>query len=71
MTIAFKNDEINFLDCQYSNVNQCIFDENSNLTMSCVILNYLSLHDYVLVSKIKKIYLCIKFDKKNEKATNH
>ncbi|KAL5245483.1 hypothetical protein ACI65C_012893 [Semiaphis heraclei] len=49
MTIAFKNDEINFLDCQYSNVNQCIFDENSNLTMSCVILNYLSLHDYVLV----------------------
>jgi len=52
MTIAFKNDEINILDCQYSNVNHCIFDENSNLTMSCVIMNYLKLHDYELVSKI-------------------
>jgi len=52
MTIAYKNDEINILDCQYSNFNGCIFDKNSNLTMSCVIMNYLSSHDYKLVSKI-------------------
>jgi len=52
MKIAYKNDEINILDCQYSNVNGCIFDENSNQTMSCVIMNYLSSHDYELVSKI-------------------
>ncbi|CAI6347958.1 unnamed protein product [Macrosiphum euphorbiae] len=49
MKIAYKNDEINILDCQYSNVNGCIFDENSNQTMSCVIMNYLSSHDYELV----------------------
>lgn len=52
MKIAFKNDEINNLDCQYLNVNRCILDENSNQTMSCVIMNYLSSHDYELVSKI-------------------
>ncbi|XP_022175207.1 ABC transporter G family member 23-like [Myzus persicae] len=49
MKIAFKNDEINNLDCQYLNVNRCILDENSNQTMSCVIMNYLSSHDYELV----------------------
>ncbi|XP_060878331.1 ABC transporter G family member 23-like [Metopolophium dirhodum] len=49
MKIAYKNDEINILDCQYSKVNGCIFDKNSNQTMSCVIMNYLSSHDYELV----------------------
>ncbi|XP_025200634.1 ABC transporter G family member 23-like [Melanaphis sacchari] len=49
MTIAYKNDEINILDCQYSNLNRCIFDENSNQKMSCIIMNYLLSHDYKLV----------------------
>ncbi|KAF0762245.1 ABC transporter G family member 23-like [Aphis craccivora] len=49
MQIAYKNDEINILDCQYSNVNTCIFEENSNQKMSCIIMNYLSSHDYKLI----------------------
>lgn len=50
MSIAFKNDEISFSDCRDYNVNGCIFDENSNQKMSCVVMNYLLEHDYVLVS---------------------
>ncbi|XP_060841940.1 ABC transporter G family member 23-like isoform X1 [Rhopalosiphum padi] len=49
MSIAYKNDEINILDCQYSNVNRCILDENNNQKMSCIIMNYLSSHDYKLI----------------------
>lgn len=51
MSIAIKNDEVNYLDCQHFNVSGCIIDENSNLTMSCVVLNYLtSLNSYTFVS---------------------
>lgn len=50
MPIAIKNDEASFLDCQDYNVNGCIFDGNSNEKMSCIVMNYLSLHDYILVS---------------------
>lgn len=52
MSIAIKNDEVHHLDCQYFNVNGCITNETSNLTMSCVVLNYLtSLNRYKLVSR--------------------
>lgn len=50
MSITIKNDEVNFLDCQYNSVNGCIFDENANQTMSCIVMNYLQSHDYTLVS---------------------
>lgn len=50
MAIAVKNDEINVLDCQNSNVGECVFDDNSNQKMSCVFLNYLTSRDYTLVS---------------------
>lgn len=50
MTIAVRNDEINFLDCQNYNVSKCIFDESSNQKMSCVFLNYLTSRGYTLVS---------------------
>ncbi|XP_025415790.1 ABC transporter G family member 23-like isoform X1 [Sipha flava] len=49
MPIAIKNEEVNFTDCQYSNFNGCIFDKNNSLTVSCVIMNYLSSLDYNLV----------------------
>lgn len=53
MPIAFMNDEINILDCQYSHVKGCIFDEKySNQTMSCIIISYLKSRDYELVSEI-------------------
>jgi len=60
MSIAYKNDEINILDCQYSNVNRCILDENNNQKMSCIIMNYLSSHDYKLVSRRGTEYLLSK-----------
>lgn len=50
MPIAVKNDEINILDCKNSHVGGCIFDENNNIKLSCVILNYLTSRDYTLVS---------------------
>lgn len=51
MSIAIKNDEIDFLNCQSSNIDGCIFDKNNNQKMSCVFLNHLvSQHDYKLVS---------------------
>lgn len=50
MPIAIKNDEISFSDCRDYNLNGCIFDENSNQKMSCVVMSYLLVHDYVLVS---------------------
>lgn len=53
--ITIKNDEVNFLDCQYSSTNGCILDENTNQTMSCVILKYLQSHGYKLVSGYKKL----------------
>ncbi|VVC25930.1 Hypothetical protein CINCED_3A000710 [Cinara cedri] len=50
LSIAIKNDEVNYLDCRNFNVNGCIADENSNLTMSCVVVNYLvSLNRYKLI----------------------
>lgn len=50
MSIAVKNDETNFLDCHLSNTNGCIFDEGRNQTMSCVVINYLASHNYLIVS---------------------
>lgn len=51
MSIAIKNDEVNYSDCQDFNVHGCITDNNSNMTMSCVIINNLiSLNNYTLVS---------------------
>lgn len=50
MPIAVKNDEISFSDCQDINVNECIFDKNSNQKMSCFVMNYLAIHNYILVS---------------------
>lgn len=49
-SIAIKNDEINYLNCQWSNVNGCILDEGSNQKMSCVITNYFVSQQYKLVS---------------------
>jgi len=51
MPIAVRNDEINVLDCQYANVNGCIFDGSDKQKMSCVVLNYLASRDYELVSR--------------------
>lgn len=50
MPIAIKNDEVTFSECRYYNFSGCIFDENSNKKMSCVVMNHLSVHDYKLVS---------------------
>lgn len=50
MPISIKNEEVNILDCQYSNTNGCIFDDDHNLTMSCVVVNYLQSLNYKLVS---------------------
>lgn len=62
LTIAVKSEEINFTDCQYYNSNKCIFDEHNNLTQSCIVMNYLELLGYTLVSRvinlIAKISLC-------------
>lgn len=49
-TITIKNDEINYFDCQYSNVDGCIIDKDSNRKMSCVVMNYFMSQDYKLVS---------------------
>ncbi|VVC31700.1 AAA+ ATPase domain,P-loop containing nucleoside triphosphate hydrolase,ABC transporter-like,ABC [Cinara cedri] len=51
MNIAIKNDEVNnILDCKHFIFDGCIFDENNNnITMSCVVMNYLESHDYKLV----------------------
>lgn len=50
MSIAIKNDEVDVIDCQYTNLDGCIFDGGSNQTMSCVMVNYLASRDYKLVS---------------------
>lgn len=50
MPIAIRNEEVNFSDCHYSNINGCIFDNHNNLTMSCVVMNYLAKQSYELVS---------------------
>lgn len=51
MPIAVRNDEIKVLDCQYFNVDECIFDGSDKQKMSCVALNYLASRDYKLVSR--------------------
>lgn len=56
MKIAVINDEINYFNCQYSNVNRCILDEGNNQTMSCVILDYLTTNNYKLVSSKNNKY---------------
>lgn len=51
MPVAIKNDEVNLFDCKnYSNINECIFDDYNNQTLSCIVMNYLSSHNYALVS---------------------
>lgn len=50
MIITIKNEEVNISDCQNLNNNGCIFDNNNNYTMSCVVLNYLQAQDYKFVS---------------------
>lgn len=51
LPIAIKNDEVNFFDCKnYSDIDVCIYDNFSNQTMSCIVMNYLTAHDYALVS---------------------
>lgn len=50
MNIAIKNDEVNILNCQHFDIDGCIFDENNNTTMSCVVMNYFMSHNYKLVS---------------------
>lgn len=59
LEIAIKNDEINFVDCQYLNVNGCIFDENNNQTQSCIVMNYLEKLRYVIVSRLMDLRLKI------------
>lgn len=59
MSITIKNDEVSFLDCQRNNVNGCIFDENANQTMSCIVMNYLQSHDYTLVSYKQTLYFIL------------
>lgn len=51
MSIAIKNDETNFFDCQFSNTNGCIFDQGNNQIMSCAVMNYLASHNYLIVSR--------------------
>lgn len=51
MEVAIQNDEININDCKYFNSSECIFDNNSSQSMSCVAINYLELFDYTLVSR--------------------
>lgn len=58
MSIAIKNDEIGVIDCQYTNLDGCIFDRDSNQTMSCVVVNYLASRDYKLVSWYLYVYIC-------------
>lgn len=50
LEIAVRNEEINFADCQLSNVNGCIFDEHKNQTQSCIVMNYLKTLGYELAS---------------------
>ncbi|XP_025421296.1 ABC transporter G family member 23-like [Sipha flava] len=47
LKIAYKNDEIS---CQnYSSVGSCIYDKNSNQTMSCDVMRNLESHGFALV----------------------
>lgn len=50
LEIAVRNEEVNFADCQFSGVDRCIFDEYNNQTQSCMVMNYLEMLGYKLVS---------------------
>lgn len=50
MPITVRNEEIDILNCPYSNTDGCILNENNNQTMSCVVLDYLQSLDYTFVS---------------------
>lgn len=63
--IAVANDEISFSNCQYSNISECIINETSNQSMSCVTMNYLLSKNYKLVSD--KYKLSINSAKSNNK----
>lgn len=56
MNIAVKNDESSLADCHRFNVSRCILDEESNQTMSCVLLEYLESLDYDLVSMMVNFF---------------
>jgi len=58
MEVAIQNDEININDCKYFNPSECIFDNNSSQSMSCVAINYLASLDYTLVSIRQGMYMC-------------
>lgn len=55
MPITVRNEEIDILNCPYSNTDGCILNENNNQTMSCVILDYLQSLDYTFVSIVHNI----------------
>lgn len=50
MSIAVRNDEIDYSNCKYSNFDSCIFDNENNQTLSCVFMDYFISENYKLVS---------------------
>lgn len=56
MEVAIQNDEINLNNCKYFNPSGCIFDNITSQSMSCVAINYLTSHDYKLVSRKYEFY---------------
>lgn len=59
LEIAVRNEEVNFADCQFSSVDGCIFDEYSNQTQSCMVMKYLEMLGYKLVSIKRRTELLI------------
>jgi hypothetical protein len=55
MPITFKNEEVNYEFCQNYSTKGCIFDEDSNETLSCVVLDYFASLNYKLVSTLFKL----------------
>lgn len=50
LSIAVANDEIDYSNCKYSNLDGCIIDNNNNQTLSCVVMDYFLSQNYKLVS---------------------
>lgn len=50
LSIAVKNDEIDYVYCKTHELNGCISDENNNQSTSCIIMDYYRSLNYKMVS---------------------